>query len=123
MNAVTSRDSYPLPRVDDNLDALGGAKYFSTLDLASGYWQVLVDEKDRHKTAFICHRGLFGFTVMPFGLTNAPETFQRLMDLVLSGIQGVACLVYLDDVLVFSKSLTIILSDLPMYFNACTKLD
>ena len=72
--------------------------------LASGYWQVLVDEKDRHKTAFICHRGLFEFNVMPFGLTNAPGTFQRLMDLVLSGIQGVACLVYLDDVLVFSKS-------------------
>ena len=86
------------------LDALGSAKNFNHLDLASGYWKVLVDENNRHKTAFICHRRLFEFNVMPIGLTNAPETFQRLMDLVLSGIQGVACLVSLDDVLVFSKS-------------------
>ena len=80
LNAGTSRDFYPLPRVDDNLDALGGTKYFSTLDLATSYWQALVDEKDRHKTAFICHQGLFELNVMPFGFTNAPGTFQRLMD-------------------------------------------
>ena len=104
LNSVTTKDSYPLPRVDDNLDALGGAQYFSVLDLASGYWQVKMDERDRQKTAFVCDRGLYELNVMPFGLTNAPGTFQRLMDLVLVGIQGVSCLVYLDDVIVYSRT-------------------
>ena len=105
VNSVTVKDSFPLPRVDETLDVLSGAKIFSALDLASGYWQVPVEPADVPKTAFSTSRGLFDFTVMPFGLTNAPATFQRLMDRVLSGLNWEQCLVYLDDVLVFSHDL------------------
>ena len=100
MNAITRKDAYPIPRVDDSLDTLAGARYFSTLDLISGYWQVEVRPEDREKTAFCTHEGLFEFKVMPFGLCNAPATFQRLMDRVLAGIQQSSCLVYLDDVII-----------------------
>ena len=80
LNESTKKDAYPLPRIDDCLDALGGAKWFITLDLASGYWQVEVAQEDRQKTAFVTERGLYEFTVMPFGLANAPATFERLME-------------------------------------------
>ena len=85
VNTVTRKDAYPLPRVDDTLDTLAGSKWFSTLDLLSGYWQVEVRPEDREKTAFCTPDGLFEFNVMPFGLCNAPATFQRLMELVYSG--------------------------------------
>ena len=104
INAITKKDVYPLPRIDDALDAMHGAAYFSTLDLASGYWQVEMDPNDREKTAFICDQGLFEFNVMPFGLCNAPATFQRLMDAVLAGLKWTTCLVYLDDIIIFSKT-------------------
>ena len=104
VNAVTTRDAQPLPRIDDTLDLLGGASYFSTLDLASGYWQVEVDPLDREKTAFITPFGLHQFRVMPFGLSNAPATFQRLMEQVLAGLHWSTCLVYLDDIIVFSRT-------------------
>ena len=104
VNAVTTRDAQPLPRIDDTLDLLGGASYFSTLDLASGYWQVEVDPLDREKTAFITPFGLHQFCVMPFGLSNAPATFQRLMEQVLAGLHWSTCLVYLDDIIVFSRT-------------------
>ena len=87
VNSLTRKDTYPLPRVDDTLDTLSGSKWFSMLDLISGYWQVKVEEKDREKTAFCTPDGLFEFKVMPFGLCNAPATFQRLMDMVLAGLQ------------------------------------
>ncbi|KRY06856.1 Transposon Tf2-6 polyprotein, partial [Trichinella patagoniensis] len=86
------------------LDALAGAKWFTTLDLASGYWQVEVDERDREKTAFATPLGLYQFKVMPFGLCNAPGTFQRLMERTLSGLVSKSCLVYLDDIIVFSAT-------------------
>ena len=104
LNDCTRKDAQPLPRIDDTLDALGGARYFSTLDLASGYWQVEVDSKDREKTAFVTPFGLFQFRVMPFGLCNAPATFQRLMERVLAGLHWVTCLVYLDDIIIFSRT-------------------
>ena len=103
VNAVTRKDAYPLPRVDDTLDTLAGAKWFTTLDLLSGYWQVEVEPSDKQKTAFCTPEGLYEFNVMPFGLCNAPATFQRLMDMVLAGIQWSSCLVYLDDIIVVGK--------------------
>ena len=98
LNGVTLRDSYPLPRIDDCLDSLCCAKWFSTLDLASGYWQMCVHPDDREKTAFTCQSGLFQFKVLPFGLTNAPSSFERLMEKVLVGLQFDICLIYLDDI-------------------------
>ena len=96
---------YPLPRVDDILDTLGECKYFSTLDLSSGYWQIEMDAESAEKTAFSTHCGLYEFTRMPFGLCNGPATFQRLMEIVLAGLEWKCCVVYVDDILVCSKSL------------------
>jgi hypothetical protein len=106
VNAKTKKDTYPLPNIQDIFDQIGGANIFSTLDLRSGYWQLLVDEEDREKTAFICHVGLFEYRRLPFGLCNAPSVFQRTMDKVLSGLIGKTCLVYLDDIVIFSKNET-----------------
>ncbi|OWZ11418.1 Pol Polyprotein [Phytophthora megakarya] len=103
LNAVTKKDVYSLPRIDETLESLGGARLFTTLDLRAGYWQVRVAECDRDKTAFITKRGLFRFRRMPFGLSNAPATFQRLMNGVLRGLTWTSCLVYLDDIIVFSR--------------------
>ena len=109
LNLVTKPDVFPLPRMDDLLDQLGQSKFFSTLDLASGYWQVKVHPDSREKTAFITHQGLYEFKVMPFGLRNAPAVFQRLMQCVLTGLnppEGPDFVsVYLDDVIVFSRTL------------------
>jgi len=104
LNLATHRDAYPLPRIDATLDSLTGYRYFATLDLASGYWQVAVEESDKEKTAFSTMNGHFKFNVMPFGLTNAPTTFQRLMECVLAGLTYEQCVIYLDDVIVFSAT-------------------
>ena len=105
LNNVTKKDSYPLPRIDTTLDLLYGNNYFSTLDFAGAYWQVAMHPRDKEKTAFIIQNSLYEFNVMPFGLANAPATFQRLMNLVLGDLIGIVCLVYLDDVIIFSKTL------------------
>ena len=109
LNSVTKSENFPLPRIDDLLDQLGKARIFSTLDLASGYWQIRVHPDSREKTAFITPQGLFEFRVMPFGLTNAPAIFQRLMQQVLTNLNPAAgpnwVVVYIDDVLVFSRTL------------------
>jgi len=104
LNRVTKKDAYPIPQIDDTLDTLSGSCWFSTLDLVSGYWQVEVAQQDREKTAFCFPEGLFEFRVLPFGLNNAPATFQRLMDLLLSGLKWKTCLVYLDDVIIFAHT-------------------
>ncbi|UYV79724.1 K02A2.6-like, partial [Cordylochernes scorpioides] len=105
LNKITRKDVYPLPRIDDTLDSLRGASIFSTMDLKSGYWQIEVDETDREKTAFVTPDGLFEFEVMPFGLCNAPATFERIMDNLLRGLKWTICLCYLDDIIVFSKTM------------------
>lgn len=104
LNNLTKRDAYPLPRTDACLEAMAGACWFSTFDLRSGYHQVALNTDDRDKTAFICHRGQYRFRTMPFGLNGAGATFQRLMDLVLTGLNLETCLVYLDDIIVFSST-------------------
>ena len=105
LNAATIKDAHPLPRIDDLLDALHGAKWFSTLDLKSGYWQVPIAEQDKEKTAFRTSSGqLFEFNQVPFGLCNAPATFSHLMDRVLAGLHWETCLFYLDDIIVFSST-------------------
>ena len=101
LNQATKVDAYPLPHIEDSLNTLGGARFFCSLDLASGYWQVEMDAADREKTAFVTQGGLYEFRVMPFVLVNAPATFERLMERVLRGIAWSECLVYLDDILVF----------------------
>lgn len=104
LNKITRKDVYPMPRIDDALDSLQGAEYFSSLDLRSGYWQIPMASNDRDKTAFITSEGLYEFNVMPFGLCNAPATFERMMDAVLRGLKWKICLCYLDDVVIFSKT-------------------
>ncbi|UYV72850.1 hypothetical protein LAZ67_10000987, partial [Cordylochernes scorpioides] len=104
LNHITKKDVYPLPRIDDVLDHLSSARYYSTMDLKTGYWQVEVDERDREKTAFVTPDGLYEFMVMPFGLCNAPATFERMMDNVLMGLKWNICLCYLDDIVVYSDT-------------------
>ena len=106
LNQITDNDSHPLPLISDLLDSVKDAKYFSLLDLRSGYWQIPVAQEDRAKTAFVTQNGLYEFTRMPFGLKTAPATFQRAMEVILAGLTFEICLCYLDDVIVFGKTLT-----------------
>jgi hypothetical protein len=116
LNAATKKDIYPIPLVDDVIEKLAGMKYFSKLDLITSYYQIEVEEDAKEKTAFITEEGSFEYNVMPFGLTNAPSTFQRLMNLVLAGINHQMCLVYIDDILIFSQTFAQHLSDLRSVF-------
>lgn len=105
LNDNTIGDAYPLPNIDDILDNLGRAEYFTTLDLASGFHQIPMDPHDSPKTAFSTPTGHYEFTRMPFGLKNAPASFQRMMNAVLSGLTSSQCFVYLDDVVIYGSSL------------------
>ena len=104
LNDVMRKDAYPIPRIDDSLDTLAGAGWFTTLDLSSGYWQVGMADKNVEKTAFVTHGGLYQYRVMSFGLCNAPSTFERLMEVVLMGMHWKTCLIYLDDIIVFLET-------------------
>jgi len=104
LNAVTKKDSYPIPRMEDCIDSLGDARVFSALDCNAGYGQIPMDPDDIDKTAFTCHMGTYEYLKMAYGLTNAPATFKRALDIILSGMTWPTCLVYLDDVIVFSDT-------------------
>jgi hypothetical protein len=98
INSISRRDAFPLPRIDDCLDCLAGSKWFCTLDLSAGYWQIAMEDQDRPKTAFSTPRGHYQFKVLPFGVCNGPATLERLMELVLRGLSNEDCLCYMDDV-------------------------
>ncbi|CAG9119218.1 unnamed protein product [Plutella xylostella] len=122
LNDVTVSEVYPLPLINDILDQLGHSKYFSTLDLASGFHQIAMDPQDADKTGFSVitngsTSGHYQFTRMPFGLKNAPSTFQRLMNTALSGLQGLHCLVFLDDVIIYSHDLESHMQKLNLVFD------
>ena len=117
LNSCSTRDAFPLPRIEEALEALGQAKFFSTLDLTSGYWQVEVAEHDKHKTAFSTPMGLFEANRMPFGLQNAPSTFQRLMTCCFGDLNFTHLLIYLDDLIIFSKTFDEHLERLQLVFD------
>ena len=93
-----------MPNIKDTFNALAGAQYFSSLDLASRYWQVELEENAKAKTAFATREELFQFTVMPFGLCNTPATFEHLMERVLNGLLWDRCMCYLDDIIVYGTT-------------------
>lgn len=117
LNQVTHKDAFPLPRIEESLTTLKKAAFYSTLDLACGYWQVEVDPRDQEKTAFVTPLGLYQFERMPFGLCNAPATFQRLMQRCLGDQVNDFLLIYLDDVIVFSPSFASHLGHLEQVFQ------
>ena len=117
LNSLSHLDAYPLPRIDDTLDALRGTKYFSSVDLKQGYYQIGMNPYDKHKTAFVTHCGLYQFKVMPFGLCGAPATFERTMEQILKGLLWERCLAYLDDVTIFGKDFQTALENLCVVFD------
>jgi hypothetical protein len=121
INEKTVDDRYPLPNINDILDKLGKCQYFTTLDLASGFHQIEMDPESVPKTAFNVENGHYEYVRMPFGLKNAPATFQRVMDNVLKDLQGKVCLVYMDDIIIFSTSLQEHISNLRLVFEKLRK--
>src|SRR5215470_8100247 len=104
LNNVTRKDCYPLARISECLDSLGGIEYFPSFDLRSGYHQIVLSDAAKEKTSFVTKFGTYQFKVMSFGLCNVPATFQRLMDTTLYGLNYLQLLVYLNDIIVFSEA-------------------
>ena len=124
LNKITVKDAYPLPRIEDMLEALKDAGYFTVLDLLdllAGYWQIPLAAEDRNKSAFVTSEELYHFRVLPFGLTNAPGSFMRLINNVLKGLRWHQCVVYLDDIVVFGRTFQEHLDNLDAVLNALRK--
>lgn len=102
LNQVNKKDAYPMPNLEEVVGSITKARYFTCLDVKSGYHQIVVQESDREKNAFVTQDGLYEFNVLPFGLCNAPATFQRLMNKILAPVLGDRVVVYLDDILIYS---------------------
>ena len=117
LNSLTTKDKFPLPKTDTCLDTLNGCEFFSKCGLRWGYWQTEIDERDRDKTAFVTQKGQWKFKVLSFGLANAPSQFARIKELVMSGLTYDICLVYLDNILVFSRTFDEHLEWLATIFN------
>ena len=118
VNKHLSVPKYPLPRIDDVLQSFEGKKFFSVLDLTSGFWQIPIKKEDRHKTAFVTSEGLFEWNRMPFGLASSPAYFQRLMDQVIQGMKWTCAIAYVDDIIIFSDTLDAHVRDLQQLFVA-----
>lgn len=121
LNEISIDDKFPIPNIDSILDKLGKAQYFTTLDLAKGFHQILVNKDDRKKTAFSTPFGHYEYVRMPFGLKNAPATFQRLINSILREHINKICVVYLDDILIFSTSLQEHVDNVNKIFSALRK--
>ena len=121
VNKVTINDAYPTPRIEHILEKLNGNVFFSTFDCEKGYYQVGLSERTKNVSAFVCPFGQFRWTKMPFGLKNAPAVFQRLMDLILTGLSWECCMVFFDDIVVFSKTWEDHVRDLDMVFTTLGK--
>ena len=123
LNGLTTKGKFPLPKIDTCLDTLNGCEFFSSCDLRWGYWQTEIDERDRDKTAFVTRKGQWRFKVLSFGLANVPSQFARIMELVMPGLTYDICLVYLDDILVFSKTFDEHLDRLATVFDRLDRLN
>ena len=123
VNEVTKKDTYPLPHSKDVIDKMAGSKYWSTLDAASAYWSIPLSESDKEKTAFAVPLGKFELNVMPFGLSNSGATYQRMMDIGLSGLRTDKVLSYMDDIVIFSKTFNEHICDLKSVFECLLMAD
>lgn len=117
MNKKTIKDAFPLPNIIESLESLGGAKFFSSLDLTQGYMQVSLDERDQHKTAFRALGSLYEFTRLPFGLCNSPASFERLMTKVFGDLHLHSLVLFLDDILVPANTIDEMLERLDVVFT------
>ena len=104
LNALTIKNKYPLPVIDEILDELSGAQWFTSLDMTSGYHQILMEEADQYKAAFQTQHGHFEYTVMPYGVTGGPTTFQQTMNYILAPLLRKGVVVFIDDILVYTKT-------------------
>ena len=104
LNDLTKKDVWPIMRIDDALDSLYGAKLFTSLDMASGYWQIPLHPESQEKTAFLTAEGHYYFKVMSFGLCNAPSSFTRMMDKIFGDLKFKSLLVYIDDIIIYSRT-------------------